>query len=99
MKIQSTIIACIIGSSFFSAQELQVPALIPIPNNWRELFEIFHWNNNTIKYSVETKQPWKRVEDFVLTNPFQLVGYPKEKQFWWIWPSDKNPTRSKTWSL
>ncbi len=31
MKIQATIIACVIGSLLYSAQELQIPALIPYP--------------------------------------------------------------------
>lgn len=70
MKIQSTIIACIMGSSFFSAQELQVPALIPYPQQLERTAGNFSLNNNTISYSVETKQPWKQVEDFINQSLF-----------------------------
>ncbi|MCL1033478.1 family 20 glycosylhydrolase [Elizabethkingia anophelis] len=70
MKIQSTIIACVIGSLLYSAQELQVPALIPYPQQLERTAGNFSLNNNTITYSLEARLPWKRAEDFINQSLF-----------------------------
>ena len=73
MKIQSTIIACVIGSFFLlKAQELQIPALIPInyPQQLERNCREFSLNNNTITYLLEARLPWKRTEDFINQSLF-----------------------------
>lgn len=62
MKIQSTIIACVIGSLLYSAQELQVPALIPYPQQLERTAGNFSLNNNTITYLLEaaTMEAYRR---------------------------------------
>ncbi|HFK5504786.1 TPA: beta-N-acetylhexosaminidase, partial [Elizabethkingia anophelis] len=70
MKIQSTIIACVIGSLLYSAQELQIPALIPYPQQLERTAGNFSLNNNTITYLLEARLPWKRTEDFINQSLF-----------------------------
>ena len=89
MKILSTIFTCVIGSLLFSAQELQVPALIPYPAKLEQTTGSFSLKNNTITYSVEAKQPWKRAESFISQSLFN-TSVARKKQFCTGRSSDKN---------